>query len=355
MHTISLTNGYNLTKLAQIHHQDGGKKWLDFGDLDLVMGRWSKELENWSISPTFQALDLNPKFSINRNTISAENSRNYFHFCFPRYDDPIWNESYVSIIFIAPACSRVRYRRPIFCPSVRLSTFMSPFHIYVKVSILINYKQPSNLAWNISLASWLCNIGVGFSVCLSVRPSICQHLCRSSTFMSELVFLINYKTKQPSNLAWNISLTSWLCDIGAHFSIRLSVRLSICPSLNSSVMSKFDIYVKVSILINYKTKQPSNLVWNISLTSWLCDIGACFSIRLSVRLSLNSSVTSKFDIYVKVSILINYNSTTTVKPCMTHLPDLLTWQICWPSDLDLYFALHWLWHNLRWRSRSSQL
>ena len=169
--------------------------------------------------------------------------------------------------------------------------------------------------------------------------------------------LIKYKTKQPSNLAWNISLTSWLCDIGAHFSIRLSVCLSSCPSLNSSVMSKVDIYVKVSILINYKTKQPSNLVWNISLTSWLCDIGARFSIRLSVRpsvrLSLNSSVMSKFDIYVKVSILINYNSTTTIIPCMTHLPDLLTWQICWPSDLDLYFALHWLWHNLRWRSRSS--
>ena len=54
----------------------------------------------------------------------------------------------VYIIFIAPACSRVRYRRPIFRPSVRLSTFMSTFDIYVKVSILINYKtkQPSNLA-----------------------------------------------------------------------------------------------------------------------------------------------------------------------------------------------------------------
>ena len=99
---------------------------------------------------------------------------------------------------IAPACSRVRYRRPIFCPSVRqsvrqsvrLSTFMSTFDIYVKVSILINYKtkQPSNLAWNISLTSWLCNIGVCFSVCLSIRPSVCQHLCRSSTFMSKLVF-----------------------------------------------------------------------------------------------------------------------------------------------------------------------
>ena len=171
--------------------------------------------------------------------------------------------------------------------------------------------------------------------------------------------LINYKTKQPSNLAWNISLTSRLCDIGARFSICLSICPSVCTSVNSSVMSKFDIYVKVSILINYKTKQPSNLAWNISLTSWLCDIGARFSIRLSIHPSVcpsvNSSVMLKFDIYVKVSILINYNSTTTIIPCMTHLPDLLTWQVHWPSDLDLYFALHWLWHNLRWHSRSSQL
>ena len=43
----------------------------------------------------------------------------------------------VSLIFIAPACSRVRYRRPIFP---------------------------------------------------SVSPSVCQHLCRRSTFMSKLVF-----------------------------------------------------------------------------------------------------------------------------------------------------------------------
>ena len=58
------------------------------------------------------------------------------------------------------------------------------------------------------------------------------------------------------------------------------------------------------------------------------------SVRLSVRLSVNSSIMSKFDIYVKVSSLINYNSTTTMIPCMTHLPDLLTWQVCWPNDLD---------------------
>ena len=33
---ISLTNGWNLTKLAQKHHKYGVKKWLDFGDLDLI-------------------------------------------------------------------------------------------------------------------------------------------------------------------------------------------------------------------------------------------------------------------------------------------------------------------------------
>ena len=131
-------------------------------------------------------------------------------------------------------------------------------------------------------------------------------------------------------------------------------RSSVCSSIRPSV----NIYVKVSILINYKTKQPSNLAWNISLTSWLCDIGIPFSVCPSVRSSVRPSVStfiSKFDIYVKVNILINYNSTTTIIPCMTHLPDLLTWQVHWPSDLDLYFALQWLWHNLRWHSRTSQL
>ena len=127
-------------------------------------------------------------------------------FIFPsqgqRFCVKVYKTSYFEDLFIAPACSRVRYRRPIFCPSVRpsvspsvrqsvrLSTFMSTFDIYVKVSILINYKtkQPSNFAWNISLTSWLCDIGVRFSVCLSIRPSVCQHLCRRSTFMSKLVF-----------------------------------------------------------------------------------------------------------------------------------------------------------------------
>ena len=36
VHTMSLTNGWNLTKLEQIHHKDGWKEWLDFGDLDII-------------------------------------------------------------------------------------------------------------------------------------------------------------------------------------------------------------------------------------------------------------------------------------------------------------------------------
>ena len=36
VHTISLTNGWNLTTLAQLHYQDEGEKWLDFGDLNFI-------------------------------------------------------------------------------------------------------------------------------------------------------------------------------------------------------------------------------------------------------------------------------------------------------------------------------
>ena len=209
---------------------------------------------------------------------------------------------------------------------------MSTFDIYVKVSILINYKtkQPSNLAWNISLTSWFCDIGVCFSVHLFVRLSVCQHLCRFDIYV-KVSILINYKTKQPWNLAWNISLTSRLCDLGARFSIRLSVRPSVCPSVNSSVMSKFDIYVKVSILINYKAKQPSNLAWHISLTSWL----GRYIDQVTLTYILRSI---DFDtIYVDVPDLLNYRAYNyqtlhSASPICTDSAGTLTW--CpWPIFL----------------------
>ena len=36
LHSIFWTNGWILTKLAHMHYWDGGKKWLDFGDLNLI-------------------------------------------------------------------------------------------------------------------------------------------------------------------------------------------------------------------------------------------------------------------------------------------------------------------------------
>ena len=37
---------------------------------------------------------------------------------------------------------------------------------------------------------------------------------------------------------------------------------------------------------------------------------------------------------------------TTTKPCIMLLLSVQTWQVLWPSDLDLYFLMQWLWHIL---------
>ena len=171
-------------------------------------------------------------------------------------------------------------------------------------------------------------------------------------------------------------------------SVRLSVHLS-------TFMSRFDIYVKVSILINYKTKQQSNLAWNISLTSQLCDIGACFSICLSVHPAICLSVNNQYLLNYKAynhqtlhsaspqcmdsagaltgwpwpifcvpltftpfTSPFHMSSTvrpSTTKPYIVLLLNVLTRQVPWPGDLDLYFALQWPWHILRWCSVSPQI
>ena len=159
-----------------------------------------------------------------------------------------------------------------------------------------------------------------------------------------------------------------------------SICPSVFPSVNSSVMWKFDIYVKASILINYKTKQPSNLAWNIPLTSWFCNKGICFSVPPSVCPSVNiysnqlqfynnhhtlyntspwppdlsgtltwwpwpifhtpvtlTQFTLRFQIFLTIR-------PTTTKPCIVLLLDVLTRQVSWSNGLDLYFALQWLTH-----------
>ena len=179
------------------------------------------------------------------------------------------------------------------CPSLN-SSVMSKFDIYAKVNILINYKtkQPSNLVWNISLTSWLCDIGARFSIRLSVRPSVCLLtvlLCRRSTFTSKLVFISTTILQQPSFLAWHISLTSWL---GRY----------VDPVTLTYILRSIDfdtIYVDIPDLLNYKA--------------------------------------------------YNYQTLHSASSRCTDLAGSLTrW-------LDLYFALHWLWHILRRRSISPQL
>ena len=137
-------------------------------------------------------------------------------------------------------------------------------------------------------------------------------------------------------------LTLWYRCPLFHSSVRSSICLSVRPSVNSSVMLKFDIYVKVSILINYKTKQPSYLAWHISLTSWLGRYIDPVTLTYIFR-------SIDFDtIYVDVPDLLNYKAYNyqtlhIASPrCTDSVVTLTRWP--WPGDLDLYFALQWLWH-----------
>ena len=84
----------------------------------------------------------------------------------------------------------------------------------------------------------------------AVRPC-CWSFSTTSFFSGKLSDIYMYNV---------ISLLSHLLVAGCDIGVRFSVRPSVSPSIRlSTFMSTFDIYVKVSILINYKTKQPSNL------------------------------------------------------------------------------------------------
>ena len=203
---------------------------------------------------------------------------------------------------------------------------MSKVDIYVKVSILINYKtkQPSNLVWNISLTSWLCDIGACFSICLSVHPSVCLLtvlLCLSSTFTSKLVFYYNSTTilQQPSYLAWHISLTSRL---GRY----------IDPMTLAYILRSIDfdiIYVDVPDLLNYKaynyqilhSASPRCTDSAGTLTQWPWPIFCAAVTHFASTFNISSTIRP-----------------TTIKPCKVLLLNVLTRQITWPGDLDLYFG-----------------
>ena len=231
-----------------------------------------------------------------------------------------------------PDLLTLQHRHPLFRmsvhSSVRLSTFMSKFDIYVKISILINYKteQPSNLAWNISLTSRLCDIGARFSIRLSVGTSVCLLtvlLCRSSTFTSKLVFLSTTILQQPSYLAWHISLTSWL---GRYVDPVTLTYMYILRSID------FDtIYVDVRDLLTYKAYNYQTLH---SASSRCTDLAGTLT-RWPWPIFCAPVTLTYFALTFDISSTIR---PTTIKPCKLLLLNVLTWQIPWPGDLDLYFG-----------------
>ena len=107
----------------------------------------------------------------------------------------------------------------------------------------------------------------------------------------------------------------------------------------------FDIYVKISILINYNYNNHH------TLHDTSPDLAGTLT-RLPWPIFRAPMTLTQFTLTFQIFSTIR---PTTTKPCIVHLLDVLTWQVPWPSDLDLYVALQWLWHILRQRSISSQL
>ena len=117
-----------------------------------------------------------------------------------------------------------------------------------------------------------------------------------------------------------------------------------CPLFHSSVGSSSVCLLTVllcqsstftSKLVFWSTtilQQPSYLAWHISLTSWLGRYVDPVTLTYILR-------SIDFDtIYVDVLDLLSSKRHTTKKPCIVLLLDVLTWQVPWPGDLDLYCA-----------------
>ena len=69
LHSISCNNGWILTKLAQTRYWDGGKKWWDFGDHDLIF-KVTPAL--WIIK--FWQKSLSTSYLLNQMTDSGQTS-----------------------------------------------------------------------------------------------------------------------------------------------------------------------------------------------------------------------------------------------------------------------------------------
>ena len=195
---------------------------------------------------------------------------------------------------------------------------MSKLDIYVKVSILINYKtkQSSNLASSISLTSWLCDIGIPFSVCLSILLS--QHLSRSSKFTSkysnQLQFYNNHHTLHDTSPWPPDSAGTWTQWPWPIFCAPVTLTQFNIPDL---LNYKAYNYQTLHSAFPRCTDLAGTLTW------WPWPI-FCASVTLT-------HFASTFNISSTIR-------PTTIKPCKVLLLNVLTRHIPWPADLDLYFG-----------------
>ena len=128
----------------------------------------------------------------------------------------------------------------------------------------------------------------------------------------------------------------------------LKCKTSSHQTLHSASITFYTFYVDVQYLLNYKAYNYQTL-HSVSpqctdsagtLTRWPWPI---FRAPLTF-----TPFTSPFHMSSTVRL-------STTKTCIVLLLDVLAQQVPWPGDLDLYFALQWLWHILCWCSVSPQI
>ena len=152
-----------------------------------------------------------------------------------------------------------------------------------------------------------------------VRPS--QHLCRSSTFTSELIFQSTTILQQPSYLAWHISLTSWL---GRY------IELVTLTYISRS--SDFDtIYVDFLDHLNCKAYNYQTL----HSASPRCTDSAGTLTQWPWPIFCAPETWTQFTVMFQIFSTIR---PTTIKPCKVPLLIVLTRQISWPGDLNYILA-----------------
>ena len=217
---------------------------------------------------------------------------------------------------------------PIFCAPVTLTHFASTFDISstIRPTTIKPYKVLllNVLTWQIP---WLSEIDLyfGWSSFDLIYISVPDLKCKTS----------NHQTLHSA---------SPRCTDSAGILTRRPWPIFWAPVPFTHFTSMFNI----SSTIRPTTTKPCIIAWCFSSMYRLCRY------LDSVTLTYISCSIDFYTFYVTLPYASTIRPPTT-KPCIVLLLDVLTRQVPWPGDLDLYFALQWLWHIFLWCSISLQI